>query len=135
MDFFCFLRSVVGGICGYDKKDRNRDTQTVLLSSCNKDILKHTSALGFSGIEYEVELILCRAGIFKHEVDRVSSMTICPHHRAALGLGWTRGSSRRCRVPPSLSGHGKTKASWPKGDRGLGKKESQAILRKTGVVI
>ena len=40
-------------------------------------------------------------------------MTICPSHRAKLGLGWTRGSS----------------------DRGIGKRDSQIILKRTGVFL
>ena len=60
------------------------------------------------------------------------TMTICPNHRAKLGLGWTRGSSTRCRVPERIYNHGKGKGVWPKGERGLGKRGSEVILRKTG---
>lgn len=59
-------------------------------------------------------------------------MTICPNHRSKLGIGWSRGSSTRCRVPEEISCHGKEKGVWPKGERGLGKKESEVILQKTG---
>ena len=59
-------------------------------------------------------------------------MKICPNHRAKLGLGWTRGSSKRCRVPERISNHGKGIGMRPKGERGLSKRESEVILRKTG---
>ena len=64
--------------------------------------------------------------------ERLSTMTICPNHRAKLGFGWTRRSSTRCRVPERISNHGKGKGVWPKGERGLGKRGSEMILRKTG---
>ena len=62
----------------------------------------------------------------------LSSMTICPNHRSKLGIGWSRGSSTRCTVPEEISCHGKEKGVWTKGERGLGKKESEVILQKTG---
>ena len=50
-------------------------------------------------------------------------------------LGWTRGSTR-CRIPDVLSNHGKGKKNiWPKGDRELGKQDSERVLQKTGVFI
>ena len=55
-------------------------------------------------------------------------MTICPYHRVTLGIRWTRGGGTRCRVPQVISDHGKSKGVRPKGDRGLGKKESCIIV-------
>lgn len=66
--------------------------------------------------------------------DNVASLTICPLHCGKLGLGWTRGASMRCRIPPILSEHGKTRKSWPKGDRGL-KYESEIVLHDTSVFL
>lgn len=38
-------------------------------------------------------------------------------------------------VPEEISGHGKGKGLWPKGERGFGDNESEAILRKTGLFV
>ena len=84
----------------------------------------------FTGPKDEIDLILCRASMFI-KIERLSTMTICPNHRAKLGLGWTRGSSTKCRVPERISNHGKGKGVWPRGERGQGKRESEVILRKT----
>ena len=55
-------------------------------------------------------------------------MTICRHQRAVLGISWTRGGSTRCRVPQAISGHGKSRDTWPKGDRGIWKQDSKIIF-------
>lgn len=34
-----------------------------------------------------------------------------------------------------ISGHGKSRDTWPKGDRGIWKEESKVILRNTGVFV
>lgn len=59
-------------------------------------------------------------------------MTICPNNRSKLGTDWNRGFSTRCRAPAEISNHDKGKGECPKGERGLGKKESELILRRTG---
>ena len=64
--------------------------------------------------------------------ESIKSMTICPRHRATLGISWIRGGGTRCRVPQAISGHGRSRGTWPKGDRGLGKQDSAFILRNTG---
>ena len=65
----------------------------------------------------------------------LDNMTVCPRHHRKLGTGWTRGATR-CRLPLALSNHGKGRnKTWPKGDRGLGKHESEVVLRKTGVFV
>lgn len=134
MEGCCSFKALVGGVCGYDAKDRKRDTEIVPLLSCDKDINSHKSMLKFTGPEDEVELILCRAAKFTKS-EGLSSMTICPNHRSKLGRGWRRGSSTRCRVPEEISNHGKGKGTWPKSERGLGKKESEVILHKTGLFV
>jgi hypothetical protein len=134
MEACCSFKSLVGGICSADSKDRKREANIIPLVSCDKNVSKHKSAFKFAGPEDEIELILCRAGIFSRTKD-VKSMTICPHHRAKLGLGWSRGASTRCRVPATLSGHGKSKSGWPKGERGMSKEESQNLLLKTGTLV
>ena len=121
MEGCCSFKSLVGGVCGCDAKDRNRDAKIVPLLSCDKDIDRHKSQYKFTGPEDEVDLILCRAAKFKKS-QSLSSMTICPNHRSKLGVGWSRGSSTRCRVPEQISSHGKGKGVWPKGERGLGKR-------------
>lgn len=135
MEACCSFKSLVGGRqCSFDPKDKKRQTQIIPLLS-TKDISRHKSTLTFSGPQNEIDLILCRTFLFT-EPAHLNSMTICPYHRASLGIGWTRGSSTRCRVPQTISGHDKSKAStWPKGDRGLGKEESWIILHRTGLFV
>ena len=88
----------------------------------------------FRGQKDEVDLILSQAAMFAQPAN-ISSVTICPLHRAKLGLGWTKGSNTRCRVPEVLSNHGKGGKTWPKSDREIGKGDSQIILEKTGVFL
>ena len=134
MEGCCSFKVIVGGVCGYNPKDRKRNSEIVPLLSCKKDIDSQKSTYKFTGPEDEVELILCRAGKFSKS-ESLRAMTICPNYRTKLGLGWSRGSSTRCRVPAEISGHGKGKGLWPKGERGLGKNESEAVLRKTGLFV
>jgi len=136
MEICCYFKSVVGGKCSFHRKDRARyDTQVIPLLSCKKDITRHTSTYKFGGFENEVELILCRAGMFT-TTPNLERMTICPSHRSSLGIGWSRGSTIKCRVPQAISGHGKVKTTkWPKAERGIGKQQSAFILRETGVFI
>ena len=135
MEICCSFQSIVGGQCTFDRKDRKGGTTVIPLPSCIKDISGHLSTYKFSGPEDEVDLILCRAGIFNATVN-TESMTICPSHRSNLGIGWSRGSTIKCRVPQSMSGHGRGKTKrWPKADRGIGKRESAFILKETGVFI
>ena len=134
MEGCCSFKAIVGGVCGYNLKDRKRDTEIAPLLSCNKDTDRHKSTYKFTGPEDEVELILCRAAKFSKS-ESLRTMTICPNHRTKPGIGWSRGSSTRCRVPEDISGHGKGKGPWPKGDRGLGKRESEGVLRKTGLFV
>ena len=131
----CSFKSIVGGQCSFDRKDRKGDTRVIPLISCQKDISGHLSTFKFSGPENEVDLILCRAG-FPNSTHNTESMTICPSHRSKLGIGWSRGSTIKCRVPQSMSGHGRGKiGKWPKAERGIGKRESAFILKETGVFI
>ena len=133
MDVSCSFKSLAGGSCGIDTRDKGSSLgRVVSLLSCSKDISSHkTSCGGFTGPENEMELILCRVGKFSIP-DDASSLTICPLHRARLGTGWSKGASTACRVPPPISSHSKKR---PKGDRGLNKDESKALLKKTGIFI
>ena len=71
MENCCSFKALVGGVCGYDPKDRKRDSKIFPLLSCY--------LYKFSGPEDEVELILCRAAKFT-ESKSLSSMTICQNH-------------------------------------------------------
>src|SRR6056300_904096 len=133
MEVCCSFKAIVGNECSFDSRDRYKNLNVIPLLSCRKDITNHLSLFSFSGVESEIDLILARSSIFKRPKN-IETMTICPFHRSKLGLGWTRGAATRCRVPQELSLHGKSTGSksWSKGDRGLGKKECQMLLRKTG---
>ena len=128
------FKSLVGGICGFDTRDRKKETQIIPLLACSKDISNHTASPRFLGPKDEVDLILSRVGIFTHP-GNINSTTICPLHRENLGLGWKRGSNTRCRMPEVLSNHHKRGKKWPKRDRGIGKIDAQMILKKTGVFL
>lgn len=132
MEGRCSFKCNVGGVCGYSNRDRKRKTEIIPLLSCTKNIANHKSAFKFTGPENEIDLILCRAAMFNVSEQQLRTLTVCPNHREKLDLGWTRGSSTRCRVPERISLHGKGKGVWPKGERGLGKNESEVILLKTG---
>lgn len=135
MEICCSFQSIVGGQCTFDRKDRKGGTQVIPLLSYKKDISGHLSTYKFSGSKNEMDLILCRAGLSNATVN-IESMTICPSHRSNLGIGWSRGSTIKCRVPQSMSGHGRGKtAKWPKAERGIGKRESAYILKETGIFI
>ncbi len=95
----------------------------------------HLSSHSFSEVKDEIDLILSRVAWFDKPTERIESMTICPYHRAVLGISWTKGGSTRCRIPQAISGHGKSLDTWPKGDRGIWKKESKNTLRNTGVFV
>ena len=134
MEVCCSFKAITGGVCGFDGRDRKKEVQVVPLSSCSKDIANHLESYSFTGPENEIDLILCRAAVFKIP-DSFERMTICPRHRGKLGVGWTRGATR-CRIPTALSNHGKGHCkTWPQGDRGIGKQDSEMVLRKTGVFI
>ncbi|CAB4022715.1 Hypothetical predicted protein, partial [Paramuricea clavata] len=134
MEISCSLKEIIGGTCGYDRKDRTQSTVVIPLQVCNKEIVAHKSTFQFSGIESEVELILSRAGIFISP-ENIHCWTICPLHRSKLGLGWSRGNNARCRVPAALSSHRQANGKWPKCDRGINKDDSQLILKMTGIFL
>ncbi len=134
MEVYCSFKKIVGGICGSDSRDRKRQMLIVPLSSCKKDIANHLTLFSFTGPENEMDLILCRAAIFQ-KPESLDTMTICANHRGKLGLGWTR-CSTKCRIPVALSNHGEgSRKAWPKGDRGIGKRDSEIVLDVTGVFI
>ena len=87
----CSFFTIVGGRCGFDSKDRTKSVEIVPLLSCNVDISRHISAFSITGIENEAELLLARASIFVLP-QNVESWTICPQHRASLGVSWKRSS-------------------------------------------
>ena len=88
----------------------------------------------FHGIDNEVELILARASIFSFPRN-IDQMTVCPAHRASLGIGWTRRVPDKCKVPSIISHHSGDISKRPKADRGLSKADSYAVLQETGVFL
>ena len=54
----------VGGICGYNTRDRKRETEILPLLSYTKNIASHKSAFKFTGPEDEIDLILCQPSMF-----------------------------------------------------------------------
>lgn len=133
MDLQCSFKALTGGGCGHGPRDRHKYSNVIPFLACKKEISSHENLFQFAGHENEIDLILSRAGLFTRPKD-IETWTICPLHRGKLGLGWTR-KSTRCRVPVQISNHGKGKRTWPKGERGIGKRDTQLILKRTGVFI
>ena len=98
----CSFLNIVGGICGADERTSS-STSVTPLTRCNRDIKNYKKSLKFSGIETEEELILARCGCFQKPAN-LSDMTICPVHRAKLGIGWRR-TGNLCTIPEVVSGH------------------------------
>ncbi|XP_063414521.1 uncharacterized protein LOC134696590 [Mytilus trossulus] len=95
----------------------------ITISSCNININSHLQSLQLSKtcIPSEGHLIFFRLGIFTLFCD----YTICPHHRATLGIRWRRS------VACSHSNHkGKTKP-----DRGVTPIVSRHLLISTGQLV
>ena len=133
MEVCCSFKSVVGGPCSFDRRDRTRAREIVPLLSCTKQIDQHKTSYGFQDIGNEVELILARSAMFSMP-ENIKTMTICPSHRSRIGLGWVRGTDR-CRVPETISKHKNVRSKFPKAERGITKMFSQVILRKTGLLL
>lgn len=134
MDVQCTFKSLTGGQCGYNPRDRHKCCNVIPLLSCKNDISEHENLFKFIGHENEVDLILSRAEVFTHSKN-IETWTICPLHRCKLGLSWTRKYLTKCRVPDQISHHGKGKRKWPKGERGIGKIDAQLILKRTGKLV
>ena len=67
---------------------------------------------------------MSHAGIFETMI-----LQFAPH----IDVGWSRGSSSRCRVPREVSGHcnGRVKPI-PKADKRIGKRVSQVVRKMSG---
>ena len=129
----CSFLAIVGGHCGFDTKDRSRSVNLVPLLTCNRDISRHKSFFAITGVENEVELLLARASIYPPPRN-VETWTICPQHRASLGVSWSRASTK-CSIPVSLSKHDIAISKKPKAERGLSQSGSQFVLKETGIFL
>ena len=91
MEACCSMKSLVGNSCGFDAKERKRQTQNVRIPflSCTKNVSKQWSTLSFSRPQNEIDLVLSRAALFDLVEERIKSMTICPRHRATLRISCT----------------------------------------------
>ena len=133
MEVCCSFKTLVGGLCSFDRRDKKQSTEIVPLLSCSKSISNHKSLWNFQDVDNEVELILARAAVLSIQ-ESVQTMTICPSHRSSLGIGWTRGTDR-CRVPYEISKHKNIRGKCPKADRGISKLFSHVIWNKTGLLV
>ena len=121
----CSFLNIVGGICGADERTSSSTSVTPLMR-CNRDIKNHKKSLKFSGIETEVELILAKCGCFQKPANLLD-MTICPVHRAKLGLGWRR-TGNLCTIPEVVSGHCKELRKAPALEKGINLFQSMKIF-------
>ena len=126
----CSFQEIVGGQCGFSSKDYAKSVQVIPLLNCTCNIDKHKSALAFTDVQNEVELILARARLFSRP-QNIDQLKICPRHRETLGLGWKRNSTR-CAIPALLSSHNEKARERPHAERGLTKLASQTVLKETG---
>ena len=100
-------------------------TEFFPLTSCQKDIKSHlrTVKVSQTSILTEKDLILARTGNFDEDG---ANMTICPRHRAKLGVFWR--PSRKCMHPL----HGDRKG---KPERGVNLEISKGIMAKWSALI
>ena len=100
-------------------------TEFFPLTSCQKDIKSHLRIVKVSqnSILTEKDLILARAGRFDEDG---ANMTICPRHRAELGIFWR--PSRKCAHPF----HGDRKG---KPERRVNLEMSKGIIAKWSTLI
>ena len=129
----CSFQEIVGGKCGFSSKDKEKSVKLIPLLNCTNNIDKHKSALAFTDVQNEVELILARARLFSPP-QNIDKLQICPHHQETLGLGLKR-SSTRCTVTALLSSHSAKTKDRPRAERGLTKVASQTVLSQTGLFI
>ena len=95
------------------------------VTSCTKDVRSHLRQVKVSQttVSTEKDLILARVGLFS---DDGATRTICPRHRAELGLMWR--TSRKCAHP--LHGARKNKP-----ERRAGLDMSKYIMEKWNVLV
>ena len=120
--------NIADGICGADERSSS-SISIIPLTQCNKGIQKHKKFLKFSGVQTEVELILARCGCFEKPLN-VLEMTMCPAHRARLGIGWRRPSGL-CSVSEVVSGHCKDLRKVPTLQKGINLSQSKKLLEVT----
>ena len=120
-------------LAGFSNKDKEKSVKLIPLLNCTSNVDKHKTALAFTDVQNEVELILARARLFSRP-QNIDQLKICPHHRETLGLGWKR-SSTRCDVPALLSSHSAKVKNRPRAERGLTKLASQTVLNETGIFV
>ena len=115
------FREILGSQCGFHPKDRSQTVDVIPLLCCTRPIDGHESALAFTGVENEVDLILSRASVFSPPRN-IEQLNICPRHLESLGLSWRR----PCSVPAVLSSHSVKAKERPKAERGLSKLASNS---------
>lgn len=111
MEVCCSFKSIVGGICGSDSRDRKHKVQVVPLTSCTKDMWHHLASIDRSYIVSSGSFLSAR---LYGQNDHMSTSSW------ETWIGMDKGL---CRVPAALSNHGKSSRKlWPKGDGTRGKK-------------
>ena len=76
----CSFQEIVGGKCGFSSKDKEKSVKLIPLLNCTSNIDKQKSALAFTDVQNEVELILARSRFFSRP-QNIDQLKICPHHR------------------------------------------------------
>ncbi len=82
--------------CGPDPASHPTVTHCIPLALCRpgNDITNHLKLwhINPDDLNSEADLLLARGGFFDEPV--IASFTVCPNHRARLGLGWKHNCSR-----------------------------------------
>ena len=120
----CSFQEIVGGKCGFSSKDKEKSVKLIPLLNCTSNVDRHKSALAFTDVQNEVELILARARLFSLP-QNIDQLKICSHHR----------EETRCDVPALLSSHSAKVKNRPRAERGLTKLASQTVLNETGIFV
>ena len=78
------------------------DATIIPLQSCTDDITGHLRFIRIAEKTSKLsewELILNRAGHFKHDDQERTKLTICPKHRSDLGRNWSGARQNQCKYP------------------------------------
>ena len=121
MEVCCTFRSIAWGVSWADSRDRKQDWCYSVANIFYLQAL--VSAFIYWSRGRSRPYIICRSGIFTKS-GKGNNMTINALHRAKLGLGWARGASTRCRIPPSRYNQGKV---FEKGSRNRSKRIQNAF--------
>ena len=69
----CSFQEIVDGKCGFSSKDKEKSVKLIPLLNCTSNVDRRKSALAFTEVQNEVELILARARLFHFRKTLINS--------------------------------------------------------------